>query len=114
MLRARGILESVSALLVMGGFLWVLRSGGWTAGADVSVGSPLHETRALLGPSGALDSGAVRIFPRLYGTASPPGRVRERVHRARAFGHPDVLDDLRPSRPGAGDAPLLIAVEGMS
>jgi calcium-translocating P-type ATPase len=44
LLRAWGILGAVSALLVTGGFLWVLRSGGWTPGADVTSGSPLHET----------------------------------------------------------------------
>jgi calcium-translocating P-type ATPase len=46
LLRAWGILGSVSALLVMGGFVWVLRSGGWTPGADVTAGSPLHDTWA--------------------------------------------------------------------
>jgi calcium-translocating P-type ATPase len=43
LLRAWGILGVTSALLVTGGFLWTLRSGGWTVGADVSAGTPLHE-----------------------------------------------------------------------
>jgi calcium-translocating P-type ATPase len=44
LLRAWGILGTVSALLVTGGFLWVLHAAGWTPGADVGPGSPLHET----------------------------------------------------------------------
>ncbi|HET7430728.1 MAG TPA: cation-transporting P-type ATPase [Nocardioides sp.] len=43
LVRAWGVLGVTSALLVTGGFLWVLRSGGWTVGADVSSGTPLHE-----------------------------------------------------------------------
>jgi magnesium-transporting ATPase (P-type) len=44
LLRAWGILGAVSALLVTGGFLWVLQSAGWTPGTDVGAGTPLHET----------------------------------------------------------------------
>jgi calcium-translocating P-type ATPase len=44
LLRAWGILGAVSALLVTGGFLWVLHAAGWSPGADVAAGSPLHET----------------------------------------------------------------------
>lgn len=44
LLRAWGILGAVSALLVTGGFLWVLHAAGWTPGTDVGAGTPLHET----------------------------------------------------------------------
>jgi calcium-translocating P-type ATPase len=44
LLRAWGILGTVSALLVTGGFLWVLHAAGWSPGDDVGAGSPLHET----------------------------------------------------------------------
>jgi calcium-translocating P-type ATPase len=44
LLRAWGILGAVSAVLVTGGFLWVLHSAGWSPGTDVGSGSPLHET----------------------------------------------------------------------
>jgi magnesium-transporting ATPase (P-type) len=43
LVRAWGVLGAVSALLVTGGFLWVLHSAGWSPGVDVGVGSPLHE-----------------------------------------------------------------------
>ena len=43
LLRAWLLLGGVSAILVMLGFFWVLLSGGWTLGADVSEGSALHE-----------------------------------------------------------------------
>jgi calcium-translocating P-type ATPase len=46
LLRAWPILGSVSAVLVMGGFWWVLRGGGWTLGEDIGAGSPLHDTWA--------------------------------------------------------------------
>ena len=42
LLRAWGILGSVSALLVMGGFLSVLLAAGWSPGDPVGPGSPLH------------------------------------------------------------------------
>jgi magnesium-transporting ATPase (P-type) len=42
LLRAWGVLGLTSAVLVTAGYWWVLRSGGWTWGADVSPGSPLH------------------------------------------------------------------------
>ncbi len=44
LLRAWGILGAVSALLVTGGFLWVLHTAGWTPGTDVGAGSPLHDS----------------------------------------------------------------------
>ena len=44
LLRAWGILGSASALLVTGGFLWVMGAAGWTPGSDVGAGSPLHDT----------------------------------------------------------------------
>ncbi|WP_151082233.1 cation-translocating P-type ATPase [Nocardioides cynanchi] len=44
LLRAWGILGGVSAVLVIGGFLWVLHAAGWTPGTDVGAGTPLHET----------------------------------------------------------------------
>lgn len=34
----------VEAVLVTGAFFWVLRRGGWTPGAEVGPGSPLHES----------------------------------------------------------------------
>ncbi|GAB7006668.1 cation-transporting P-type ATPase [Nocardioides sp. AN3] len=40
--RAWGILGGTSAVLVTGVFLWTLLEGGWTPGADVSIG-PLHD-----------------------------------------------------------------------
>ena len=43
LLRAWGLLGVVSALLVTGGFLWVLLSAGWSPGADTGPGTPLHE-----------------------------------------------------------------------
>lgn len=43
LLRAWGILGVVSALLVTGGFLWVLISAGWSPGDDTGPGSRLHE-----------------------------------------------------------------------
>jgi calcium-translocating P-type ATPase len=44
LLRAWGVLGIVSAVLVTSGFFLTLASGGWTFGADVGAGSPLHET----------------------------------------------------------------------
>jgi magnesium-transporting ATPase (P-type) len=46
LLRAWGILGVVSAVLVTGVFLWSLLRNGWTPGADVSSGSPLHDAYA--------------------------------------------------------------------
>ena len=43
LLRAWGLLGGVSAVLVTAGYFWVLTLGGWTAGADVSDTSELHE-----------------------------------------------------------------------
>jgi magnesium-transporting ATPase (P-type) len=40
--RAWVFLGLIEAALVLGGFFWVLWQAGWTSGADVSVGSPLH------------------------------------------------------------------------
>ena len=40
--RAWGFLGLISAALVMAGFLFVLRSGGWHPGAATGAGSPLH------------------------------------------------------------------------
>jgi calcium-translocating P-type ATPase len=42
--RAWALLGGVSAVLVLGGYFWVLLAGGWAPGADVSAGSPLHDT----------------------------------------------------------------------
>jgi magnesium-transporting ATPase (P-type) len=42
LLRAWGIMGSVSALLVMGGFLSVLIAAGWSPGDPVGEGTPLH------------------------------------------------------------------------
>ena len=42
LLRAWGVLGLSSALMVTAGFLWVLWTGGWRWGADVSDGSALH------------------------------------------------------------------------
>ncbi len=44
LVRAWGLLGCLSALLVTAGFFWTLMAGGWTLGADVGVGSPLHTT----------------------------------------------------------------------
>ena len=44
LVRAWALLGGVSAVLVLAGFFSVLYSGGWSAGADVSTGSPLHHT----------------------------------------------------------------------
>ena len=44
LIRAWGVLGVTSALLVMSAFLLVLTAGGWRLGADVGVGSPLHDT----------------------------------------------------------------------
>jgi calcium-translocating P-type ATPase len=44
LLRAWGVLGVTSAILVTSGFLITLRAGGWTLGADVAVGSGLHDT----------------------------------------------------------------------
>jgi magnesium-transporting ATPase (P-type) len=41
--RAWGLLGGISAVLVLGGFFLTLYSGGWTPGADVGAGSPLHQ-----------------------------------------------------------------------
>jgi magnesium-transporting ATPase (P-type) len=41
--RAWGLLGLVSAVLVLGGFLWVLTSAGWRPGDATGPGSPLHE-----------------------------------------------------------------------
>jgi magnesium-transporting ATPase (P-type) len=40
--RAWGLLGGISAVLVLGGFLVTLLAGGWTPGADVGAGTPLH------------------------------------------------------------------------
>jgi magnesium-transporting ATPase (P-type) len=40
--RAWGVLGLVSAALVLFGFFAVLLAGGWTPGADVGPGAPLH------------------------------------------------------------------------
>ena len=42
--RAWGWLGLVEAALVAGGFFYVLRSAGWSPGAPVGPGSPLHDT----------------------------------------------------------------------
>jgi calcium-translocating P-type ATPase len=42
LVRAWALLGGMSALLVLLGFFWVLKDGGWTPGADVATGSPLH------------------------------------------------------------------------
>ncbi len=44
LIRAWLTLGGVSAALVVGGFFWVLHQGGWTLGAEVGDGSPLHHT----------------------------------------------------------------------
>ncbi len=44
LVRAWVLLGGVSAVLVLGGFFWVLHDGGWTPGADVGTGSALHHT----------------------------------------------------------------------
>ena len=44
LLRAWLLLGGVSAVLVLAGYLWVLKAGGWVPGANVTVGSPLHHT----------------------------------------------------------------------
>ncbi|MFZ0322752.1 MAG: cation-transporting P-type ATPase [Actinomycetes bacterium] len=44
LVRAWALLGGVSAVLVTAGFFWTLSAGGWTLGADVAVGSPLHDT----------------------------------------------------------------------
>ncbi len=41
--RAWVFLGLIEAALVLGGFFWVLWRAGWTSGADVSSGSPLHD-----------------------------------------------------------------------
>ena len=46
LLRAWGILGVVSAVLVTSAFVWSLLRNGWTPGADVSSGSPLHDVYA--------------------------------------------------------------------
>jgi magnesium-transporting ATPase (P-type) len=40
--RAWVFLGLIEAALVLGGFFWVLWQAGWSSGADVSAGSPLH------------------------------------------------------------------------
>jgi calcium-translocating P-type ATPase len=40
--RAWVFLGLIEAALVLGGFFWVLWQAGWSSGADVSSGSPLH------------------------------------------------------------------------
>ncbi|WP_063710870.1 cation-translocating P-type ATPase [Actinokineospora enzanensis] len=42
--RAWGLLGGLSALLVLGGYLLTLRTGGWTPGAPTGPGTPLHHT----------------------------------------------------------------------
>lgn len=42
MLRAWVFLGLIEAALVLAGFFWVLLDAGWTPGADVGMGSPLH------------------------------------------------------------------------
>ena len=41
--RAWVFLGLIEAALVLGGFFWVLWQAGWSSGADVSSGSPLHD-----------------------------------------------------------------------
>ncbi|MFC6236682.1 cation-translocating P-type ATPase [Longivirga aurantiaca] len=43
LLRGWLLLGGVSAVLVTGAFFWTLLAGGWSPGADVSVGAPLHD-----------------------------------------------------------------------
>lgn len=43
LLRAWGVLGVVSAVLVVGGFLWVLLDGGWHPGDPTGSGTRLHE-----------------------------------------------------------------------
>ncbi|HEY7596133.1 MAG TPA: cation-transporting P-type ATPase [Actinophytocola sp.] len=40
--RAWGLLGGISAVLVLAGFFLTLYAGGWTPGADVGAGTPLH------------------------------------------------------------------------
>jgi len=44
LVRAWGLLGVTSALLVTGGFLWVLLSAGWHPGDPTGAGTPLHAT----------------------------------------------------------------------
>jgi calcium-translocating P-type ATPase len=44
LVRAWGLLGLVSAALVLFGFFAVLLSNGWTPGADIGTGTPLHHT----------------------------------------------------------------------
>ena len=44
LVRAWGFLGGISAVLVLGGFFYVLLRGGWHAGDSVSAGSALHHT----------------------------------------------------------------------
>ena len=44
LVRAWLLLGGVSTALVLAGFFWVLRDGGWTMGADVGTLSPLRHT----------------------------------------------------------------------
>jgi magnesium-transporting ATPase (P-type) len=44
LVRAWGFLGGISAVLVLGGFFYVLLRGGWHAGDSVDEGSALHHT----------------------------------------------------------------------
>jgi magnesium-transporting ATPase (P-type) len=44
LLRAWAFLGAISAVLVMGGFLFVLYQGGWHFGDPIGVGAPLHHS----------------------------------------------------------------------
>jgi calcium-translocating P-type ATPase len=44
LVRAWGVLGTVSAVLVMSGFVMTLAAAGWSPGDDVGAGSPLHES----------------------------------------------------------------------
>jgi len=44
LLRAWGFLGAISAVLVMGGFLFVLQQAGWHPGDPTGVGAPLHHS----------------------------------------------------------------------
>jgi magnesium-transporting ATPase (P-type) len=43
LVRAWVFLGLIESVLVLAGFFWVLWEAGWTSGADVTEGSPLHD-----------------------------------------------------------------------